>query len=52
MTARGEAIPPRFFPTPADFRAWLDANHAGESELLVGFWKKGSGKAQSGGPRV
>jgi uncharacterized protein YdeI (YjbR/CyaY-like superfamily) len=39
-------MPPRptFFPTPADFRAWLEKNHAGETELLVGFYKKDSGK--------
>jgi uncharacterized protein YdeI (YjbR/CyaY-like superfamily) len=36
---------PRFFATPADFRAWLEAHHAAEAELLVGFYKKGSGKA-------
>jgi uncharacterized protein YdeI (YjbR/CyaY-like superfamily) len=35
---------PRFFATPAAFRAWLDANHGRETELLVGFYKKGSGK--------
>lgn len=35
---------PRFFATPADFRAWLDAHHATKKELLVGFYKKGSGK--------
>ena len=35
---------PRFFATPADFRAWLEANHETETELLVGFHKKGSGK--------
>lgn len=35
---------PLFFPTPADFRAWLDAHHDKEQELLVGFYKKGSGK--------
>lgn len=34
---------PTFFPTPEDFRAWLQANHDKESELLVGFYKKGSG---------
>jgi hypothetical protein len=26
---------PRFFATAAAFRAWLDAHHEGESELLV-----------------
>ena len=35
---------PTFFPTPEDFRAWLDANHARETELLVGYYKKGSGR--------
>ena len=35
---------PTFFPTPADFRRWLEQHHESESELLVGFYKKGSGK--------
>jgi uncharacterized protein YdeI (YjbR/CyaY-like superfamily) len=35
---------PTFFPTPADFRAWLEAHHDQEPELLVGFYKKGTGK--------
>ena len=35
---------PRFFPTPARFRAWLEAHHETEKELVVGFHKKGSGK--------
>jgi uncharacterized protein YdeI (YjbR/CyaY-like superfamily) len=35
---------PTFFPTPADLRAWLERNHEKETELLVGFYKKGSGK--------
>jgi uncharacterized protein YdeI (YjbR/CyaY-like superfamily) len=35
---------PKFFPTPADFRAWLEAHHETKKELLVGFHKKGSGK--------
>lgn len=35
---------PRFFATPAEFRAWLDKNHDGHKELWVGFYKKGSGK--------
>jgi uncharacterized protein YdeI (YjbR/CyaY-like superfamily) len=35
---------PRFFATPAAFRAWLAAHHDRESELVVGFYKKGSGK--------
>ena len=35
---------PRFFATPAAFRAWLDAHHDRAPELLGGFHKKGSGK--------
>ena len=35
---------PRFFATPDRFRAWLEANHSTAKELLVGFYKKGSGK--------
>lgn len=36
---------PRFFKTPADFRRWLAKNHGTADELLVGFFKKSSGKA-------
>jgi uncharacterized protein YdeI (YjbR/CyaY-like superfamily) len=35
---------PMFFATPADFRAWLEEHHADETELLVGFYKKASGR--------
>lgn len=35
---------PKFFATPDEFRAWLEEHHAQASELLVGFYKKGSGK--------
>jgi uncharacterized protein YdeI (YjbR/CyaY-like superfamily) len=35
---------PRFFASPAEFRTWLEANHDQCRELLVGFYKKGSGK--------
>lgn len=35
---------PRFFATAADFRAWLQENAAGASELLVGFHKVDSGQ--------
>ena len=35
---------PRFFATPAEFRAWLEEHHADATELLVGFYKKGSGR--------
>jgi uncharacterized protein YdeI (YjbR/CyaY-like superfamily) len=35
---------PIFFATPAEFRRWLEANHARADELQVGFHKRGSGK--------
>lgn len=35
---------PKFFSTQDDFRNWLEANHEKADELLVGFWKVGSGK--------
>src|SRR5207302_4420521 len=35
---------PTFFPAPSDFRAWLETHHDKFPELLVGFYKKGSGK--------
>ncbi len=35
---------PVFFPTPADLRAWLEANHETASELWVGMYRKGTGK--------
>lgn len=35
---------PTFFATPAKFRAWLEKHHASETELLVGFYKRDSGK--------
>lgn len=35
---------PIYFATPAAFRAWLEANHATASELIVGFYKTTSGR--------
>jgi uncharacterized protein YdeI (YjbR/CyaY-like superfamily) len=35
---------PVFFATGAEFRAWLAEHHDTAAELLVGFWKVGSGK--------
>lgn len=35
---------PRFFPTAAEFRDWLAEFHEVERELLVGYWKRGSGR--------
>ena len=34
---------PTFFADPSEFRAWLEKHHERERELLVGFYKKGSG---------
>ena len=34
----------RFFKTPDELRAWLAENHATESELWVGIYKKGVSK--------
>lgn len=35
---------PQFFKTGAEFRKWLEQHHANEPELLVGYYKIGSGK--------
>ena len=35
---------PIFFATAGELRDWLEANHATANELLVGFYRKGSGK--------
>ena len=32
-----------YFASPAEFRKWLHANHATATELLVGFYKQGTG---------
>lgn len=37
-------VAPKFFATPAAFRAWLAKNHLTAAELLVGFHKRDSGK--------
>jgi uncharacterized protein YdeI (YjbR/CyaY-like superfamily) len=36
---------PQFFPTLADWRAWLEKNHGDWDELWVGFYKRDSGRA-------
>ena len=43
---------PTFFCAEADFRRWLEANHETAPELLVGFWKKGSGKPSIDWPQA
>ena len=35
---------PAFFASPQKWRAWLEKNHAKADEVVVGFWKKGTGK--------
>ncbi len=35
---------PKFFKSGSEFRKWLSKHHAAEKELLVGFYKKDSGK--------
>lgn len=35
---------PTFFSSPAELRAWLEQHHVTATELLVGLYKKGSGK--------
>ncbi len=35
---------PKFFKTPSDWRKWLEHHHTSATELLVGFYKKDSGK--------
>src|SRR5687767_13084576 len=35
---------PIFFAKQSDFRKWLEKNHKKETELVVGFYKVGSGK--------
>lgn len=46
------AAEPIFFADADAFRRWLAANHEDAAELLVGFWKKGSGKASIDWPRA
>ena len=43
---------PKFFVAPVDLRAWLAKHHASADELLVGFWKKASGKASIDWPQA
>ena len=36
---------PTFFEKPEQWRKWLEKNHKTEIEIIVGFYKKGSGRA-------
>lgn len=35
---------PTYFPTPTDLQQWFEKHHETEKELLVGYYKKDSGK--------
>ncbi len=37
-------MPAKFFLTSSDFRKWLEKNHLTKTEVIVGFYKKDSGK--------
>jgi uncharacterized protein YdeI (YjbR/CyaY-like superfamily) len=37
-------LKPKFLATPSEFRAWLKEHHDTSTELLVGYYKKGSGR--------
>src|SRR5262249_34171498 len=39
-----EKAPVTFFARPDEFRAWLRKNHEAGGELVVGFWKRGTGR--------
>src|SRR5580765_5571198 len=41
---KDEQTIPTFFAKQSDFRKWLQKNNKKETELLVGFYKVGSGK--------
>ena len=43
---------PTFFPTEADFRRWLETNSETAPELLIGFWKKSSGRPSIDWPQA
>lgn len=43
---------PTFFSTETDLRACLEISHETAPELLVGFWKKGSGKPSIDWPQA
>ena len=40
---KNNAMKPVFFASPAEFRDWLKKNHFTKTELLVGFYKVGTG---------
>lgn len=43
-SAKSSSMDPIFFASPAEFGDWLRANHAKAKEVLVGYYKVGTGK--------
>jgi uncharacterized protein YdeI (YjbR/CyaY-like superfamily) len=43
---------PIFFETPAQLRDWLDKHHQTADELIVGAWKKATGKPSLTWPEI
>jgi uncharacterized protein YdeI (YjbR/CyaY-like superfamily) len=43
---------PIFFEKPADLRAWLEKNHETEPELIVGAYRKATGKPSVTWPEI
>jgi len=43
---------PAYFETEAEFRRWLQANYETSPDLVVGFWKKGTGKPSIDWPQA
>ncbi len=43
---------PIYFATSAKFRAWLEKHHPASSEILVGFYKRDSGKPSMTWPQA
>jgi uncharacterized protein YdeI (YjbR/CyaY-like superfamily) len=37
-------MPPKFFPSQKEFRKWLEKNHKTKTELIVAYYKVGTGK--------
>jgi uncharacterized protein YdeI (YjbR/CyaY-like superfamily) len=46
------AAEPAFFADEDEFREWLAAHHDSADELLVGFWKKSSGRPSIDWPQA
>ena len=43
---------PLFFATPAELRDWLDEHHATADDVIVGAWKKSTGKPSLTWPEI